>query len=208
MTNPEKMISLGFTENRFPAGTHICQIFADDNERSESLLKFLLSGLKAGERSACFSEKVDEMTLSDIFTQNQLSYQDLVESQAFALSSCKEVYFQDNYFDPDRMLDLLSNFYQDSMDSGYDACRVIGEMTSEIHDIPGGERLLEYESKVSLLLEESPVTAICQYDANTFNGNAIMDILRVHPHMIVRGSVIQNPFYIPPKEFLAENGTS
>ena len=81
-------------------------------------------------------------------------------------------------------------------------------MTPEIERVPGGSRLLEYESKVSLLLKNCPVTAVCQYDARSFDGSTIMDILKVHPYMIVRGSVVNNPFFIPPEEYLAANNIS
>lgn len=197
------MVSLGFATGQVPAGTHICQIFADDEERSDSLMKFLLSGLQSNERAACFSEKVDELALGALFTRKGLSFEDLNRQGAVTLSGCRDVYFKDNRFDPDRMLDLLKEFYRESMASGYSAARVIGEMLPEVQQIPGGERLLEYESRVSLLLEEVPVTSVCQYDAHAFDGAAIMDILKVHPHMIVRGAVIRNPFYMPPEEFLA-----
>ena len=33
---------------------------------------------------------------------------------------------------------------------------------------------------------------------------AIMDILKVHPYMIIKGSVVHNPFFIPPEEYLAK----
>jgi len=91
---------------------------------------------------------------------------------------------------------------KESIESGYAAARVIGEMTPEVQDLPGGDRLLEYESRVSLLLKKVPVTSVCQYDAHAFDGATIMDILKVHPHMVVRGAVVHNPFFIPPEEFL------
>ncbi len=64
--------------------------------------------------------------------------------------------------------------------------------------------MLEYEAKVSLLLKERSLTTVCQYNANIFNGATIMDVLKVHPQMIVRGAVVHNPFYIPPEEFLKQ----
>ena len=85
---------------------------------------------------------------------------------------------------------------------GFSAARVIGEMIPEIKHIPGGERLLEYESRISILLRDRPVTSICQYDANEFDGATIMDVLKVHPKMIVNGAVINNPFFIKPEEYL------
>lgn len=52
------------------------------------------------------------------------------------------------------------------------------------------------------MLETHPVTAICQYDANRFDGDTILQCLEVHPYMIVRGQVVQNPFYMKPEEFI------
>ncbi len=196
------MVSLGFAAGQVPAGTHICQIFTDEEERSDSLMKFLLSGLQNRERAACFSERVDEPALSNLFSRNELPYESLKRDGAISLSDPREVYFKDNRFDPDRMLDLLKEFYREAMASGYSAARVIGEMLPIVQQIPGGERLLEYESRVSLLLEDMPVTSVCQYNAHAFDGATIMDIMKVHPHMIVRGAVIKNPFYTPPEEFL------
>jgi hypothetical protein len=75
-------------------------------------------------------------------------------------------------------------------------------MIPEIQHVPGGERLLEYESRVSILLRDHPVTSVCQYDANLFDGATIMEVLKVHPKMIINGMVINNPFYILPESYL------
>ena len=197
-----QMVSLGFTSNEVPIGTHICQIFTDDDERNDALLKFLVSGLINKERTACFSEKADAGAISEFFTHNALSFQELCQNENLLLHGTHDVYFKDNRFDPDRMLQLLADFYQESMQSGYSAVRVMGEMLPEVQQIPGGERLLEYECRVSLLLKDIPVTSVCQYDAHAFDGAMIMDIMKVHPHMVVKGVVVNNPFYIPPEEFL------
>ena len=41
----------------------------------------------------------------------------------------------------------------------------------------------------------------CQYDARLFNGGTLYHVLQVHPFMIVKGQVMENPFHIRPKEF-------
>jgi hypothetical protein len=204
MSHNHPNISLGFTDQQFPAGVHICQIFSDDTERQESLLKFLLSGIQTGEKTSCFSEKVTETILAEFFAGHDISYEDAKKSGMLSLAGSHEVYFQDDRFDPERMLGILRQYYEDSVEQGYTAARVIGEMTPEVQHVPGGSRLLEYESKISQLLRDHPVTAVCQYDSRSFNGAMIMDILKVHPFMIVRGTVVHNPFFIPPEEFLIQ----
>lgn len=197
-------ISLGFTRQEFDPGVHICQIFSNDEERENALLNFLLSGIQTGERTSCFSEIVDEKLLTEFFGKNNLSFKDLITSGTFSLSGTRDIYSVGGRFDPARMLDILTQYYEDALAQNYSGARVIGEMTPEVQDLPGGSLLLEYEAKVSLLQKTHPVTAVCQYDARSFDGGMIMDILKVHPYMIVRDSVVHNPFFIAPEEYLSQ----
>jgi len=64
---------------------------------------------------------------------------------------------------------------------------------------------MEYESKVSLLVKEYPINAVCQYDARAFDGSTILEVLKVHPLMIVRGKIIHNPYFEEPAEYLAKH---
>ena len=195
-------VSLGFTDEKVPVGTHLCLVFTKDEERVDSLLKFLLSGLQAGERTACFSEKLTEDTLREYLARNNISYDEREKQKAIIFAGTGEVYFEGGVFDPDRMLNMLTTYYDEAMQLGFPASRVIGEMNPEVQHIPGGERLLEYESRVSMLLRDHPITSVCQYDANLFDGATIMEVLKVHPKMIINGMVINNPFYIQPETYL------
>lgn len=205
MPHKPHTVSLGFTDQTFPAGVHMCQIFSEDEERLDALLKFLSSGLEAGERTACFTEKLDDVQLARHLAEHGLSCEELTQSGTFSKAGTGEVYFQDGRFDPDRMLDLLRQFHRDSVAGGFPAARVIGEMTEKVQHVPGGSRLTEYESRVSLLQKEMPITAVCQYDAKAFDGATIMEILKVHPMMVIRGNVVHNPYYVPAEEFLANH---
>jgi len=204
MKTQNRTISLGFTSEQFEPGVHICQIFNDDEERHDALINYIVSGLQAGENTACFSEKETESSLSQFFKEKGFTYNEVTKSGEFSLSKTAEVYFEGGTFEPQRMLNLLKEFYTDSIAKNRSGARVIGEMVPAIDKIPGGSRLMEYESKVSLLLKTYPVNAVCQYDARSFDGSTIMDILKVHPYMIVKGSVIHNPFFINPEEYLAK----
>lgn len=195
---------LGLTEQPFPVGSHICQIYSDDNERLDSLLKYLESGLSNGEKAACFSDNLDDSVLADHLAVHGLNHEHLCRSGALTRASTTDVYFQDGRFDPDRMLSMLRAFYESARADGYTAARVIGEMIPAVHNIPGGSRLMEYESRVSLFMRECPVTAVCQYNANIFDGATIMQVLKVHPLMVIRGAVVHNPYFIPPEEYLKQ----
>jgi len=205
MENKNRKISLGFTKEQFEPGIHICQIFNDDDERHNALVDYIISGLESDEDTACFSENESEDTLSEYFNKSGISFKEVEASGKFSISKTGDVYFEGGKFEPERMLSLLQHFYENSLKMNRSGARVIGEMSPDIESIPGGSRLLEYESKVSLLLKKYPVNAVCQYDARSFSGSTILDVLKVHPYMIIRGAVVRNPFFIKPEEYLSEN---
>ena len=198
-----KKISLGFTEQKFEAGVHICQIYTEEDERQNALVDYVISGLEGGENTACFTEKETDMSLAKYFRKSDISYDDITNAGLFSLNKTHKIYFEDNKFDPDKMLSVLSGFYESSMDKNCKGARAIGEMTNEIETVEGGSRWYEYESRVSMLLRKYPVNIVCQFDARTFKGSTIMEILKVHPYMIVKGSVVYNPYYINPEEYLS-----
>lgn len=202
MSNSTGNISVDFTSQKFAPGVHICQIFSTDGERDDALLRFVLSGVASNERTSCFSSKISERKIEVFLRKHGVSYMQARETRALALTQTEEVYFRNSCFDPEDMISLLREYYEESMQMGFSAARVIGEMLPQVQSIPGGERLLEYEARVSLLQRQYPVTSVCQYDARQFDGATIMDVLKVHPLMVVRGVVVHNPFYIPPEEFL------
>ena len=45
---------------------------------------------------------------------------------------------------------------------------------------------------------------ICTYHLSKFGGDTVIDIMRTHPMIIIGGLLQQNPFFVPPEEFLGE----
>lgn len=198
-----KKISLGFTDQKFEPGVHICQIYDDEDERQNALVDYVISGLESGEKTACFTDNETDASLSKHFSEKGISYDEITSAEMFSLSATDNIYFADNKFDPDRMLSVLKAFYDSSVDKNCNGARAIGEMVNKIESVEGGSRWFEYESKVNMLIKKFPVNVVCQFDARAFKGSTIMEILKVHSHMIVKGSVVHNPYYVKPEEYLS-----
>lgn len=201
MSTHERPCALGFTEERFPPGTHMCLIYDDDDERRRIIAKFIAAGLQTGEKVAYF---VDTLTPADARAWlRELGVPVPADgADAFSVSQAETAYCPDHCFVPAQMLAALRDFHRRVEEGGYPAGRVSGEMSWALRGIPGSERLTEYEALVNNVLVEHPLTAICQYDARRFDGATLFDVLRVHPMMIVRGQVVRNPYFVSPWEFL------
>ena len=79
------------------------------------------------------------------------------------------------------------------MELGFQDAWVISEIPFEIQEISGGNRLVEYEYRLSLLLNDYPIISVCQYDARYFDGPTIKGILKAHPYIVIQGMVVRNP---------------
>jgi hypothetical protein len=64
--------------------------------------------------------------------------------------------------------------------------------------------VIEFESRVNEVWRRHDDAVICTYHLGQFAGDAVIDIMRTHPMVIIGGILHQNPYYIPPDEFLRE----
>jgi len=71
-------------------------------------------------------------------------------------------------------------------------------------DLPGVEDLIEFETRVNYVVPKYDDTVICAYDLSKFGASVVMDALRTHPVVIVGGLLQENPFFVPPDQFLHE----
>jgi hypothetical protein len=64
--------------------------------------------------------------------------------------------------------------------------------------------LIEFESRVNEVWNRHDDAVICTYHLGKFGGDTVVDIMRTHPMVIIGGILQQNPFFVPPQEFLSE----
>jgi len=200
MCEHTRNVSLGFTDEKFPQGIHMCYFYSDEEERRTIIPQFLASGLGAGERTGYF---VQHLPASDLLNSLESLGVDVPSKESeglFSISSTEQTYHPDGYFDPEKMIGNIHAFYADSMEKGFSGARASGEMQWASQDIPGTDRLLEYETKVNIALKKSPLTSICQYNTNLFDGATVMELLRVHPLVVTNGQVMHNPFFSLPED--------
>jgi hypothetical protein len=71
-------------------------------------------------------------------------------------------------------------------------------------DLPGVEDLIEFETRVNYVVPKYDDTVICAYDLSKFPASVVMDALRTHPVVLIGGLLQENPFFVPPEQFLNE----
>lgn len=189
----DRTVYLGFVEESFPEGTHICYVFNDDNERRRLMGKFLKSGLSAGERVSYLGDTITCDELISSLEELGVPARALLGTQ-LNVAKAEEVYCDCNGFNGERMLDTIRQFYAESRGGGFRGARVTGEMSWAVRQPGCEDKVLGYERRVGALLKECPVTAVCQYDARLFSGGTLFETIRIHPVLLIRGQVVKNPW--------------
>jgi hypothetical protein len=206
MHSHHHQISLGFTPELFPEGTHICYLYNDGDERMRVVSAYLKSGMAQHESVGYFPDVLTSDLLEKELEKLDIAILSQQQTHQYKVTTALDAYCPDGRFDPDRTIAQMRDLYEQSAAAGFSGARISGEMTWALRGIPGAERLIEYEALLNKFLVDSPLTMICQFDTARFDGATIFDILNVHPMMIVRGQVIHNPYYVPANEYLRMHG--
>jgi len=197
-------VDLGFAKLTSPGGLHICLIYNNEEERKEIIQNFVQSGLSSFEKVLYFADQPKPLDVTEWLKDYNVQIGDLHKPEQLQLATAFEIYTPDGIFEPDVMLSKLETIYHSAKEAGFHGCRGSGEMSWALQGLHGSERLLEYESRINNVLIDHPLTVMCQYDATRFNGATILGVLKVHPYMIVKGMIVQNPYYETPDEFLGK----
>ncbi len=159
MDDIRRTISLGFSDQKFPEGQHICYIYSDDEERLDVMSQYLKSGMEAKEKL---------LYLVDVMTSEQMlnHLKDLgvdfsgAKPNDFMIADAAPAYCPSGYFKTEEMLDLVKEFYLNSIDQGYSGARGTGEMSWCLTEGCANKiDLLEYETRLNGLLSKFPYTA-------------------------------------------------
>lgn len=177
---------------------HACAFFNSREEEYDLLLPFMKEGFERGEKQCHIVDpdhrperlrRLDDAGIRPDCTQ--------VDVRPWA-----DAHLHGDRFDKDGMLALVQNAMENSKGSGI--TRWWGNMEWALTDTPGVEDLIEYESRLNYFLPNYDDVVVCTYDLNQFSANVVMDVMRTHPMVIIGGILQENPFYVPPDEFLRE----
>jgi hypothetical protein len=196
----------GFTREVFPECHHLCLIYDSEEQRRKIVSGFLAAGVERGELVRYFADATTPEEVRAWLLEMGVELRKAEEDGAFGIIKAESAYCPSGRFVPREVIENMVSRYAMARKAGYGGSRACGEMSWALRDIPGADRLLEYEARINMITETFPYIGMCQYDARLFDGATLFRVLQVHPYMIAQGQIVMNPFYIKPEEFLAELG--
>lgn len=180
---------------------HLCLIYSTQQEQFSATIPFLKVGLERGEKCIYIADTNTTTAVSNGLRAEGIDVDAAIRRGSLTITG-REIYPETANFDPDRMIEFLGEAVNATKSAGYSALRVTDEMTWVTRIDPRPERLIEYEAKVNHFLHDYDILGICQYDRRLFPPEVLLEIIRTHPTVVYDGRVCENPYFVPPDEFL------
>ena len=201
MSHPKEVRLAGSVLDR---KRHVCAFFHSKDEEYQVLLPFIKDGFEQGDRAFHiidhhrYQEHVHRLHDAGIDTAEAEREEQLV------ILHWEDAYLRDGYFDQHRQIALFERVLLEGKKHGYPLTRFVAGTEWALLDRPGVHDLIEYESRINNMFSKYDDPVCCTYDLSKFSASVIMDAMRVHPAVIIGGVYQENPFYVPPDEFLRE----
>jgi hypothetical protein len=200
--NLNRSVSIGQSEFRCPC--HACAFFNSRDEEYDLLVPFSKDGAEAGERVFQVVDKAHLGVRREKLEAAGIDVSKAEQKGQLEIRPWESAYLRGNRFDQYAMLDLIKEVLEGGRASGFPMTRLWANMEWALEDLPGVHDIVEYETRLNEFLPQYDDVVVCTYDLSKFSAPVVMDIMRTHPQVIVGGVLQENPFYVPPKEFLAE----
>jgi hypothetical protein len=183
---------------------HVCAFFSTPDDEYQTMLPFMREGLAAGERVVNFMPE-DRIDHEDRLRAGGIDVDKARGSHQLEVIKSEDAYLQrDGRFDGEAMLRLVPQLLSSGRDFGYAITRLIAHAEHMTKDPEDADAFMAYESRLNYIMPKHSDPIVCTYDLNKVGAGVVMDILRTHPMAVVGGLVQENPFFVPPDEFLRQ----
>ena len=200
----KKTAPIPFAGSQLDQTRHVCAFFNNADEEYQLLLPFIKDGFRSGHKAIHVvnpDQRQDHLQRLGTAGIDGVAAQ---QSGQLELRINTEVYLPDGHFDPDRMISAFERLASGNSETGYPLSRICCRMDWAVRDQSHVDDVIEFESRVNDVWRRHEDAVICTYHLGQFRGDEVIDIMRTHPMVIIGGILQQNPFFVPPDEFVTE----
>ncbi len=183
---------------------HVCAFFNNDEEEYRVLLPFIKDGLESGDKAVHVLNPEQRQDHLQRLAGAGIDPAVAQQNGQLELRTNTEVYLPDGRFDQDRMLQVFEQLASGNAAGEFPLSRICCRMDWAVEDRSRVDDVIEFESRVNDVWLRHDDAVICTYHLGRFGGDAVIDIMRTHPMIIIGGILQENPFFVPPHEFLRE----
>jgi hypothetical protein len=196
--------SLQFAGGTLGQHRHVCAFFNSIDEEYRVLRSFIKDGFDQGDKAFHLVDPERRAEHLKRLAEAGINVEEAMGTGQLEVRPWQDGPLHGDRFDQDTWLASFEQVLQSGPAAGYAQTRFLGQMEWALVDLPGVEDLIEFETRVNYVVPKYDDAVICAYDLSKFGATMVIYALRTHPVVIIGGLLQENPFYVPPDQFLLE----
>jgi len=191
-----------------PWGTHFCQFYQTKQDLIDILVPYFKAGLEDNEFCMWVtSEPLVAAEAEEAVRKAVNDFDEYLRQGQIEIIPYNEWYLLGGTFDDDRVLNGWISKLEQALARGYSGLRLTGNTfwLERNH----WQAFTEYEAKVNGVIGKYRMMAVCTYNLNKCDGNAIIDVVKNHQFALIKQEgkwdIIESAIYKQAKQALLEN---
>lgn len=185
---------------RVSPGTHLCALYSGPAERERLLLPFLEEGLRQGDRVLCLIDDVETPCLGD----RESGRPGLASGRSAQPGGerASDPLARGELVGVDHVIDLLVAAVDAAVADDLTVLRVASDVSWVSPLRRPHDDLIRYESGVGRAVTQGLAIVMCLYDLTRLGADALVDVLRTHPMVLLDHALVENPYFRNPTKRL------
>jgi two-component sensor histidine kinase len=181
-------------------GHHVALFYESLDAQRRGAAEFVGSALDRAQQCLYLLDRNDPAAVRSAFRERGIDVAAREDDDDLRIVDAAEMYLEDG-FDADRIVEMLGSAAEVSNADGYDGLAVAGENSWSFRTEADFDEIVEFEAAFDAFEPDYPVTTLCQYGIDDFDETAVAKALRTHEHVVYRGTLCRNPYYLPPERY-------
>jgi DcmR-like sensory protein len=187
------------------AQRHVCAFFHNADEQYRILLPFIKEGFECGDRAF---HVLNSNWREEHFRRLEsagIAVAATRHPRQLEVATVEEAFLRGGRFNADATLVLIQEVLNTGAILGFPLTRFIAQVAERIlEDGSNADEWIKCEARLNYILPRYNDPLICVYDLAKLRGAVVIDVLRTHPMVVIGGLLQENPFFVPPDEFLRQ----
>ncbi|MDQ7910699.1 MEDS domain-containing protein [Phytohabitans sp. ZYX-F-186] len=171
-------------------GDHACLTYSDADERLDIVAAFVRDGLGAGQRIICFTDPGGPPDLADELAERDVKPTD---GGQLTIRDNDTAWLAGGRVSATNVIEMLAHEVAAAHRDGFAGLRVTADMCWATRPVAAVDELLVFETRVAGLFAGGRLTAVCQYDRQSFDPVTLAFAAKAHPRAVAAAVYHEDP---------------
>ncbi|MCG3220597.1 MAG: MEDS domain-containing protein, partial [Candidatus Heimdallarchaeota archaeon] len=178
---------------------HICTIYRKDEDKIDSIMEFLKTGIVKNERCVIIVDKNSKEAIQKKMKSME-DIKNLLNTSAIVLVDSEDIYGNRFDFNSARAIESVKSYFEVPQEDNFNGLRIIIDILPVKNKDTTMNMSLEFHSSIDKLISNRNINFFCLYDEYKFESKTLLNVIISHSKIIFNGFLCENSFSMNPHQ--------